>query len=144
MARCLQLFSDLGSREIVEFCVAKTKALSSCAVTAQLLCAFVFANAKSRFSPEAAHFVSLPVNHREVVNYIAAPSPPPPPPFAKLVTSLYELLVFPFKKISVLLFQLFEYLSRVMRKPTFWFPTWSDTNPAVQSQKMAKGFKFWI
>ena len=33
---------------------------------------------------------------------------------------------------------------RVMRKPTFWFPTWSDTNQAVQLQKMAKGLKFWI
>ena len=31
-----------------------------------------------------------------------------------------------------------------MRKPTFWFPTWSDTNQAVQLQKMAKGLKFWI
>ena len=29
-----------------------------------------------------------------------------------------------------------------MRKQTFWFPTWSDTNRAVQLQKMAKGLKF--
>ena len=34
--------------------------------------------------------------------------------------------------------------SHVMRKPTFWFPTWSDTNQAVQPQKMARGLKFWI
>ena len=34
--------------------------------------------------------------------------------------------------------------SRVMRKPTFWFPTCSDTNQAVQLQKMARGLKFWI
>ena len=34
--------------------------------------------------------------------------------------------------------------SRVMRKPTFWFPTWSDTNQAVQLQKMAGGSKFRI
>ena len=33
-------------------------------------------------------------------------------------------------------------LSRVMRKPTFWFPTWSNTNQAVQLQKMARGLKF--
>ena len=32
-------------------------------------------------------------------------------------------------------------MSRVMRKPTFWFPTWSDTNPAVQLQKMARGLE---
>ena len=31
-----------------------------------------------------------------------------------------------------------------MRKPTFWFPTWSDTNRAVQPQKMARDLKFWI
>ena len=26
----------------------------------------------------------------------------------------------------------------------FWFPTWSDTNQAVQLQKMARGLKFRI
>ena len=31
-----------------------------------------------------------------------------------------------------------------MRKQTFWFPTWSDTNQAVQLQKMARGLKFKI
>ena len=34
-----------------------------------------------------------------------------------------------------------------MRKPTFWFQTWSDTNQAVQlqnMQKMARGLKFRI
>ena len=31
-----------------------------------------------------------------------------------------------------------------MRKPTFWLPTWSDTNQAVESQKMARGLKFRI
>ena len=35
-------------------------------------------------------------------------------------------------------------MSRVTRKPTFWFLTWSDTNKAVQPQKMARGLKFWI
>ena len=35
-------------------------------------------------------------------------------------------------------------LSRVMRKQTFWFPTWSHTNQAVQLQKMVRGFKFRI
>ena len=33
-------------------------------------------------------------------------------------------------------------MSRVMRKPTLWFPTWSDTNQAVQLQKMARSLKF--
>ena len=31
-----------------------------------------------------------------------------------------------------------------MRKPTIWFPTWSDTNQAVQLQKIATGLKFQI
>ena len=31
-----------------------------------------------------------------------------------------------------------------MKKTTFWFPTWSDTNQAVQSLKMARGLKFRI
>ena len=35
-------------------------------------------------------------------------------------------------------------VSRVMRNPTFWFPTWSGTNQAVQLQKMARGLKFRI
>ena len=36
--------------------VAKTKALISLAVTAKLICIFVFAYAKSRFSHDRAHF----------------------------------------------------------------------------------------
>ena len=31
-----------------------------------------------------------------------------------------------------------------MRKPIFCFPTYSDTNQAVQLQKIARGMKFWI
>ena len=38
--------------------VAKTKALISFAVTAKLICVFVFAYAKSRFSHVAAHFIA--------------------------------------------------------------------------------------
>ena len=36
------------------------------------------------------------------------------------------------------------HMSLVMRKPTFWFPTWSDTNQAVRLQKMARVLKFQI
>ena len=35
-------------------------------------------------------------------------------------------------------------MSCVMRKPKFWFPTRSDTNQAVQLQKMARCLKFRI
>ena len=38
--------------------VAKTKALISCTVTAQLICVFVFSYAKTRFSHNAAHMAS--------------------------------------------------------------------------------------
>ena len=31
-----------------------------------------------------------------------------------------------------------------MRKPTFRFRTWSDTNKTVQLQKMARGLKFQV
>ena len=37
--------------------IAKTKALISFAVTAKLICVFVFAYAKSQFSHDAAHIV---------------------------------------------------------------------------------------
>ena len=41
--------------------VAKTKALISCAVTAQLIFVFIFAYAKSRFSHDAAHMIRIVV-----------------------------------------------------------------------------------
>ena len=34
--------------------------------------------------------------------------------------------------------------SSIMRKPMFWFQTWSCTNQAVQSQKMVRGMTFRI
>ena len=37
-----------------------------------------------------------------------------------------------------------ENISRDMRKQTFWFPTWSNTNQTAQLQKMARGLKFRI
>ena len=38
----------------------------------------------------------------------------------------------------------YDQMSPVRRKPTFWFPTWSDTNQAVQLQKIARCLKFRI
>ena len=43
--------------------IVKTNALISCPVTAQLICAFVFAFAKSRFSHDAAEIPKYPINH---------------------------------------------------------------------------------
>ena len=39
--------------------IAKSKVLIRCVVTAHLICAFVFAYAKSRFSHDAAHIFQL-------------------------------------------------------------------------------------
>ena len=39
--------------------MAKTKALISFAITAKLICVFVFAYAKSRFSHDAAHIIHV-------------------------------------------------------------------------------------
>ena len=39
--------------------LAKTKALISCAVTAQRICGFVLAYAKSRFSQDTTHFKTI-------------------------------------------------------------------------------------
>ena len=35
-------------------------------------------------------------------------------------------------------------MSHLVGKPTMWFPNRSDTNRAVQSQKMVRDWKFWI
>ena len=40
--------------------------------------------------------------------------------------------------------KILTHLSHIMIKQTFWFPTWSDTNLAVQLQEMARGLKFRI
>ena len=44
------------------FYVAKMKALISCVVTAQMICTFLFAHAKSRFSDCPAHLLYPPAN----------------------------------------------------------------------------------
>ena len=49
--------SDLDRRGIVLSLQRKTKALISFAVTAKLICAFVFAYAKSWFSHDTAHLI---------------------------------------------------------------------------------------
>ena len=44
--------------------VAKTEVLISCAVPVQLICAFVFAYVKSRFSRNTAHLMSVYIYYR--------------------------------------------------------------------------------
>ena len=57
--------SDLRKKRDCIIRVAKTKALISCAVTAQLISAFVFAYVKIRFSHDVAHvFIHFNTNSR--------------------------------------------------------------------------------
>ena len=49
--------SDLEKKRDCSIRVAKTKALICFAVTAKLICVFVFAYSKSRFSHDAAHLI---------------------------------------------------------------------------------------
>ena len=49
------LYSHRRGLGVCTIYVAKTKALINCAVTAQLICVFVFAFAKSRFSHDVVH-----------------------------------------------------------------------------------------
>ena len=56
--------------------------------------------------------------------------------------TLYPDQEVPQCKIVDLMF--ISHMSLCMGKPTIWVPTRADTNRAVQSQKMARGWKFWI
>ena len=40
--------------------------------------------------------------------------------------------------------KVWQYLSRLVGKPTMWFTNRPDTNRPVQSQKMARDWKFWF
>ena len=63
------LISDLGS-----IYVAKTRALISCTVTAWMICVFVFANPKNRFSHDTAHiFLFLARLHEVQKSYCSHP-----------------------------------------------------------------------
>ena len=56
---------EISKFDILKFaCIykAKTKALISLAVTAKLICGFVFALAKSRFSHDAAQIIFFIIN----------------------------------------------------------------------------------
>ena len=52
--------------------VAKMKALVNCAVTAQLICGFVFAYAKSRFSYDEAHNYHILIKKEELPYFTKA------------------------------------------------------------------------
>ena len=93
---------------------------------------FLFCDAR-RLTLHVSHFILLFFGYTE-------------PQRAHIITSCsdcfadYALVYFVTKHTI----NITRHLNRVMRKPRFWFPTWSDTNQAVQLQMMARGLKFLI
>ena len=69
--------------------------------------------------------------HRLIVDYVTPESP----------ADIADI-----KKVSLFVscWLVILYTSLCVRKPTIWVPTRSDTNQAVQSQQMVRGWKFWI
>ena len=59
-------------------------------------------------------------------------------------TLIRTALLLPSIDLHILAFLSASKSSRDDRKPTFGLPNWSDTNPAVQLQKIARGLKFQI
>ena len=95
----------------------------SCAVTVQLITAFVFAT----YTVQSLYFLNPKLQASSHLLWLYSP-----------------LCVGPVRKPQRRICSAAAQMNRVMRKPKFWFPTWSDTNLAVQLQKMARGLKFWI
>ena len=122
----LEIF-DLRRRGAVQFMQQKTKALISCAVTAQLICAFVFAYAKKKKKKKKKSFLimlRLGGYHRTKI-------------FIK-----YSYFFLPCHCCSIK--RLRQKMSRLVGKPTMWFPTRTDTNWPVQRQKQVGSLKFQI
>ena len=113
------------------FAYAKTKAL----ITAKLICAFVFATGIVQFlyflNPKfqaSTHLLCL-------YSYVCVrPGRNPEDRFSRIAAHMVKTVV-----PHVCL-----YMNRLVGKPTMWFPNRSDTNQAVQSQKIARGSKFRI
>ena len=62
------------------------------------------------------------------------------------ITQSFVFLAHNMPKLYVLLYSNNYQMSRLVRKPTMWFPNRSDTNRPVQAQKRARSLKlkFWI
>ena len=117
-----------------DFCICENKDADQPAVTAKLISAFVFATMLVQFF----YFLNTKFQASSHLLWLQSPvcvrpgQKPRRPGFSQ--RGSYHLLLDYSKQEK----------SHVMRKPTFWFPTWSDTNWAVQLQKMARGLKLRI
>ena len=65
-------------------------------------------------------------------------TPTPGGPFSALTPSMWP------QDVMVKLGNPVRHLSRLVGKPTMWFPNRYDTNWSVQAQKKARSLKFWI
>ena len=101
----------------------KTKALISFAATTKLICVFVFANAKSRFSHDAAQILSHLII---LIDKIKGK--------LKYVTNI-DSFVFSLSNLKA--FKRSSEQTNVKLVMSSGFPIGSDTNPAVQLQKVA-------
>ena len=121
-----------ASRENQQSAYAKKKTQISFPVTAKLISAFVFTTRVVQFifflNPKfqaSSHLLRL---HRpDCVGPVRKPHCWFSHEAAHLLTRLIH-----------------HHFSCIMRKPTMWFLTRSDTSLAVHAQKIARGWKFWI
>ena len=118
---------------------AKTKVLISCAVTAQLICIFVFAYAACCYFSCGGSYIKFLLLQNSC--------------FCHIIKEVF--LTFAFKVFSqnfyrslresfeIMCINFVSHLSCVVRKLTL-FSNRSDTNQAVQEQNLAGSLKFWI
>ena len=62
---------------------------------------------------------------------------------AKLAQNQDKFPALDSKSFGRLDLEYYQQLSRLVEKPTMWFPNRSDSNQAVQLQKTARSLKFW-
>ena len=140
---------------MIEPCVPKTKTLFSCAadlhcaVTAQLICVFVFecGSALKYFKKDVGKLYIL---HRDKVTAVSIRLPITAHYFGHMscdvasICTVRNLLASEVYRVLVLEFQFKHYLSRLVGKPTMWFQNRSNTNRPVQAQKRGRSLKFRI
>ena len=129
-----------------QFAYAKTKPQISFAVTVKLISAIVFATQIVQFvfflNPKFQEASLLLCCTDQFVSDLVGT------PYCWFSHAKAQMFYGNFKWLRLMYHKLRiideYYFSLFMRKPTTWVPTRSDTNRAVQSQKLVRGWKFWI
>ena len=121
-------------------------AQNSCAVTAKPISSFVFSTrivkSLSFLNPKfqaSSLFLRLysPVFVSKLIGK-------PKDQFSCAVAQMFIPSTYYLEFLTQFLFSYQHYMSLCMRKPTIWVLTRSDTNRAVQPQKIVRSLKFWI